>query len=61
MNNAGDLVPLASGDGDVDITFADGVTPYQPDIVILGDLIGAKIGRLVMVFRPSYREGEEEK
>lgn len=54
-----DLVPPTLGD--VEITFADGLTLYQPDMVVLGDVIGAKIGSLVMTFRPGDREGKEEK
>ena len=38
--------------GDLEVSFADGETPYQPDIIMLGDVVGAKIGSLVMIFRP---------
>lgn len=37
--------------GDCKITLADGKTMYQPDILVLGDTVGAKIGQIVLVFR----------
>lgn len=59
MEDARDLLPPTLGD--IEVISADGITPYQPDIVVLGDVIGAKIGSLVMIFRPGGREGKEEK
>jgi hypothetical protein len=44
------------GIGDIKVTWADGETPYQPDVVVLGDAIGAKIGSLVLV----WKEGKSE-
>ena len=44
---------LVQGDlSDLKVSFANGETPYQPALVVLGDVIGAKIGSLVMIFRP---------
>jgi|CXWL01.1.fsa_nt_gi hypothetical protein len=47
-----DSFALSQGDLDLEVSFADGSTPYQPDMVVLGDFIGVKIGSLVMIFRP---------
>lgn len=51
-----DSLALSQGDLDVRVSFADGETPYQPDMVVLGDVIGVKIGSLVMIFRPGAGE-----
>ena len=42
--------------GDVSVSLADGETPYQPDMIVLGDVIGVRIGSLVMIFRPCAGE-----
>ena len=49
-----DLVPQELGD--FEVSWADGETPYQPDIVVLGDAIGCKIGSLVLIFRDEKEE-----
>lgn len=59
MEDARDFIPPALGD--VDITFANSITPYQPDIIVWGDNIGAKIGSIVIIFRPGGRERKKEK
>ena len=51
-----DRFALSQGDLDVQLSLADGETPYQPDMVVLGDVIGVKICRLVMIFRPGAGE-----